>query len=217
MINQSRRNFLQLSQTKLLITGVLIGYLGFVLWLGMRLIVIFSGAVIVVLAIASWYMQLQRQKRRTLADSANLLQLDVFLGHISYLDNQIPHACESLWRSVRQQTLTIQQITMQISQQESTLTPHLLETLHTVLDLVERLVKALQLTETVQTSHYRKSAKQQLYSSMTRLQHTEDQLQELHDKIALDNLGQPALTNSGVMSTQLQTLIAENTRGILGD
>ncbi|MEA5568128.1 hypothetical protein [Anabaena sp. UHCC 0399] len=217
MINPSRRKIFQLSQTKLLITGLLISYLGFIFWLGMRLIVIFSGAVIVVLAIASWYMQLQRQKSRTLANSADLLQLDVFLGHINYLDNQIPHACQSLWRSVRQQTLTIQQITIQISQQESTFTPDLLETLHTVLDLLDRLIKALQVTEKVQTSHYRELAKQQLQSSLTRLQHTQDQLQELHDQIALDNLGQPTLTNSGVISTRLQTLIVENTRGILGD
>lgn len=217
MVNKSRRNFWQLSQTQLLITGLLIGYVGFIFWLGMRLIVIVSGAVIVVLAIAFWHIQLQRQKKRTWANSANLLQPDVLLGHISYLDNQIPHASESLWRSVRQQTLTIQQIAMQISQQESTLTPHLLETLHTVLDLVERLVKALQLTETVQTSHYRELAKQQLQSSLTRLQHTQDQLQELYDKIALDNLGQAALTNSSVISTQLEILIADNTKGILGD
>jgi hypothetical protein len=56
-----------------------------------------------------------------------------------------------------------------------------------------------------------------LQSSLIRLQHTQDQLQELHDQIALHNLGQPTLTNSGVISTRLQTLIAENTRGILRD
>lgn len=215
MVAKSRRNLLTRSASQLLIIGLLIGYVSFVLWLGMRLIVIFSGAVIVVFAIASWYVQLKGQKTNSSDTSANLLEADVFYGHIKYLENRVPDACQSLWRSVRQQAVNIQQIAIQISQQESTLTPDLLETLHTILDLIDRLVQALQVTEKVQTSHYRELAKQQLQSSLNRLQKSQDQLQELHDQIALDNLGQPTLTTSSLISTKLQTLIAENNKGIL--
>jgi hypothetical protein len=215
MIAKSRRNLLTRSASQLLIIGLLIGYVSFVLWLGMRLIVLFSGAVIVVLAIASWYVQLKDQKTNSSDTSANLLETDVFYGHIKYIETRVPVACQSLWRSVRQQAVNIQQIAIQISQQESTLTPDLLETLHTILDLIDRLVQALQVTEKVQTSHYRELAKQQLQSSLNRLQQSQDQLQELHDQIALDNLGQPTLTTSSLISTKLQTLIAENNKGIL--
>lgn len=215
MIAKSRRNLLTHFASQLLITGLLIGYVSFVLWLGMRLIVIFSGAVIVVLAIASWYVQLKDQKTNSSDTSANLLETDVFYSHIKYIETRVPVACQSLWRSVRQQAVNIQQIAIQISQQESTLTPDLLETLHTILDLIDRLVQALQVTEKVQTSHYRELAKQQLQSSLNRLQKSQDQLQELHDQIALDNLGQPTLTTSSLISTKLQTLIAENNKGIL--
>ncbi|MBW4613850.1 MAG: hypothetical protein KME21_11335 [Desmonostoc vinosum HA7617-LM4] len=217
MTTQTKRNSFRLSETQLLLTGLLIGYVGFILWLGVRLIVLFSGAVIVVLAIASWYLQLKRQKTSSWANSANLLQIDIFLSHINCLDPQIPDADHTLWLTVKQQAQAIQQIATQIAQQESTFTLDLLETLHTVLDLVDRLVQALQVTQQMQTPHYRELAQQQLQSSLTRLQQTHDQLQELRDQFALENLERRSLTVPTVISKRLQILIAENERGILGD
>ncbi|MCC5599546.1 hypothetical protein [Nostoc favosum] len=217
MMTQPRGNPFQLSHTQFLVAGLLIGYISFVLWLGIRLIVLFSGAVIVVLAIASWYVQLEGQKISSSATSANLLEKDVFLSHISYFNNRIPDTSQSLWRSVQLQAQAIGQIATQIAQQESTFTPDLLETLHTVLDLVDQLVQALQVIQQVQTPRYRELAQQQLESSLTRLQQTHDQLQELHDQIALESLERRSLSAPAVISIRLQTLIAENERGILGN
>lgn len=207
----------RLSHTQFLLLGLAISYVGFVWWLGIRLIVLVSGAVIVGLAIAFWYRQLQSQGRTHSKTSANLLQMDIFLSHINALDHQIPDAFQPSWRSIQQQAKAIQQMATQIAQQEAAFTPDLLETLHTVLELVGQLVQALQVMQQVQTPRYRESAQQQLQSSQTRLQQTHDQLQELRDQMALENLERRSLTTSSGISTRLQILIAENERGILGD
>ncbi|WP_236145057.1 DUF2244 domain-containing protein [Nostoc sp. CMAA1605] len=212
---QSRQNIWLMYATQLLIVGLLIGYLGFVFWLGVRWIVIFSGALIVALAIASWKWRLQDQEAIALDDTVNLLQANVFLNHINYREHKIPDASKVLWQSVKQQAVTIHQIAVEISQEESTLTPDLLETLHSILDLIDRLVQGLQVNTKVQTPYYQELTKQQLQSCLARLQDTQDQLQELHDQIALDNLGNPMLNHTSVISSRLQTLINENTRGII--
>lgn len=217
MTTQFWRTSSRLPQTKFLLIGLLLGYVGFVLWLGMRLIVLVSGAVIIISAIVSWYMQLQSQRTTHSTTSANLLQMDVFLRHISFLNNRIPEASQPLWQSVQQQAEAIQQMATQIAQQEPTFIPDLLETLHTVLDLVNQLVQALQVIQQVQTPRYRELAQQQLQSSQTRLQQTHAQLQELCDQIALENLKQRSFTTPSVISTWLQVLITENEKGILGD
>lgn len=77
-------------------------------WLGVRLIVLLSGGMIIVLAIASWYIQLKQLKKNPTNSSANLLETDVFLNHINHLNNQIPEASQSLWQSVQQQAQAIQ-------------------------------------------------------------------------------------------------------------
>lgn len=214
---QSWCNSSRFSQTQWLFIGLFIGYVVFVWWLGIRLIVLVSGAVIVGLALAFWYSQLQPQKTTHSATSANLLQTNVFLNHIGALDHQIPDASQPLWRLIQQQAEAIHQIATQIAQQEPTFTPDLLETLHTVLELVDQLVQALQVIQQVQTPRYRELAQQQLQSSQTRLQQTHDQLQQLRDQIAFENLERRSFTAPSVISTRLQTLIAENEKGILGD
>jgi hypothetical protein len=216
-MTQLWRNPFRLTQTQGLWIGVLIGYSSFVVWLGMRWIVLISGAFIVVLAIASWHIHLHTQKASRPVTSANLLQTDIFLSHINILNSQVPEACQSLWRSAQDQAQAIQQTAIQIAQQESTFIPDLLETLHTVLDLVDQLVQALQVTQQVQTLPYQELAQTQLQSSLDRLQQTQDQLQELRDQMALASLQQRSrITPSGI-AARLQILVTENEKGILGD
>jgi hypothetical protein len=217
---QSRSNPLQFSQIYLLLVGLSVGYVGFILWLGMRPVVLLSGATIAGLTVAIWCTKLQPRKT-TVATSANLLQPDVFLSHICFLDRQIPDAAQLLWQSVQQRSQTIQQIAMQLAQLEPAFIPDLLETLHTVLDLIDQLVQALQITQQIQTPRYRELAQQQLETSLNRLQYTHGQLQELHDQIVCERLEQHSYTAFSSVSIRLQTLIAENTSeissGILGD
>ncbi len=93
----------------------------------------------------------------------------------------------------------------------------MLETLHTVLDLVEQLAQALRAVREMKTYRYQQLAQQRLYSSQKRLEQTRAQLQELRDQIILDTLQQRSSTPSAEISTWLQTLIAENENGILGE
>ncbi|YAF97040.1 MAG: hypothetical protein AB3A66_05030 [Nodularia sp. CChRGM 3473] len=214
-MTQPKRYYFRLNHTQILLIGLLIGYFGFVFWLGIRLTVLLSGAVIVLLAIASWYMQLKSQKNSPSVTSTNLLQTEVFISHLNHLNHQIPDNSLSLWIAVQQQAQTIQQITKQIAQQESTFTPDLLETLHTVLDLVAQLVEALQVTQKVQTPRYQELAQRKLQRSQKRLQQTHDQLQELHDQIALETLERRSIYAPNLISKQLQMLIVDNEKGLL--
>lgn len=211
---QTWRKMFQLPQTRYLLIGVGLGYLSFIFWLGIRLLVLISGAVIALLAIAIWYLQLQPQKNSS-ALSANLLQAEVFLSHLNLLNNQIPTTSKSHLQFVQKQAQTIQQLATDIAQQESALIPDLLETLHTVLDLVAQLVQALQVRKQIKTPHYQELAQQQLQSSLNRLQQTCQKLQELHDQLALDGLERRTFNTTHVLSTRLQLLIAENERWIL--
>ena len=217
MMTSLRKNSSRLSQTQRLWIGLLAGYLSFVLCLGMRWIVLGSGALIVVLAIAFWYTQPRTQKATYSVSSANLLKAEIFSSHISILNNQVPEACQSLWQSVQHQAESIRQTATQIAQQESTFIPDLLETLHTVLDLVEQLVQALQVTQQVQTPYYQKLSQTQLQNSLDRLQQTQNQLQELRDHLALASLEQRSRITPFGISTRLQILVTENEKGILGD
>ena len=121
------------------------GYLGFVLWLGIRLIVLVSGGVIVGVAIV---LLVSTTPASSILYIIKLATTDIFLSHTSFFDNQIPAAAQTQWRSVQQQAQTIQQIAVQIAQREPTFIPDLLETLHTVLDLIDQLVQALQIIST---------------------------------------------------------------------
>ena len=217
MTHQPKRYYFRFSYHQLLLTGVLLGYIIFVFWLGIRLTVLLSGAVIVALAIASWYSQLKNFKNSPKVTSANLLQIDVFSNHLNHLNYQIPHPSLPLWESVKQQAQSIQQIARQIAEQESTFTPDLLETLHTVLDLVDQLVEALQVIQKVQTPRYRNLAEQKLASSQKRLDQTHEKLQELHDQMVLETLDRRSNYAPNVIGQRLQTLINENEQGILGN
>lgn len=201
--------------TYLLLAVLTIGFIAYVLWLGLRWIVFLSGAVIVAGAIAFWFRQFPRPKNPSTI--ANLLQPEVFLSHLNTLKSSASGATDSQWRSAHQQAEAIQHVAKQIAQREPTLIPDLLETLHTVLDLVDQFGQAFQVSQQVQTPHYQQLAQQRLQHSEVRLQQTRDQLQALHDQIALEHLERHSLTLTSGISERLQILITENEKGILGD
>ncbi len=215
----SRQHRYRLPHTLILLVALALGSFGIVLWLGLRWVVVTSVLMISVAAIAAWQRQLDQHRRTlsTISNAANLLQKDVFLSHLNHVEHQYPDIPHSLWMSARQRAEAIQAVAAQIAQQESAFIPDLLETLHTVLDLVEQLAQALRAIREVKTYRYQQLAQQQLHSSHQRLEQTRAQLQELHDQIILDTLPPPSLTSSAEISTWLQTLVAENENGILGE
>ncbi|MBE9138342.1 hypothetical protein IQ254_14290 [Nodosilinea sp. LEGE 07088] len=207
-----------LPQTLILLVALTLGSFGVVLWVGLRWVVVTSVLIISGAAVATWQQQIDRHRRLLSAPSnaANLLQKDVFLSHLNHVEHQYSDIPQSLWVSARQQAEAIQAVAAQIAQTESAFIPDLLETLHTVLDLVEQLAQALRAVREVKTYRYQQLAQQQLYSSQKRLEQTRARLQELCDQMTLTTLQQSS-TPPTEISTWLQTLIAENENGILGE
>lgn len=197
------------SQTFYLGLAIGLGYVCFVAWLGLRLIVLLTGGIIAITTIAIWFWQL-RHDRSQPAPVADLLQPEVFLQQVIAMDPQVPAATRSTWQVAQQQAESSQQAAMQIAQYEPTLIPDVLETLHTVLALLSNLVHILQVSQQVQTPQYQAIGQQQLQRNQLQLQTTHQQLQELRDQIAIEQLEQRTVTTSA-LSTKLQTLIAANT------
>lgn len=216
MITRPSRNPSRLHPVQWLLMGLLLGYVSFIGWLGVRIIVLLSGGMIVGFVVALWYLNRDRHHPSHAAVSANLLETDVFISCIGPFSSHIPAASQSQWRAARLQAQAIQEIAQQIAQQESTFIPDLLDTLYTVLELTEQLAQALQVTHQVQTPRYRELAQYQLKSSQARLQQTHDQLQELRDQMALADLEWTSRKATSGISTRLQIITAENAKGLLG-
>lgn len=203
------RRMVRLPQTYLLLIGIGLGYFCFIVWLGSRPVVLASGGVIALVAIASWLWQFT-PKPVPPDSAANLLNRDIFLSEVAALERNIPNLPQLRWEQARSWAERIHGFAQRIVEREPTLTPELLEALNTVLDLLRQVVEGLQVTDQIQTSSYRDLAQQRLQASCDRLRETHDQFQQLQDQIALSTLGQGA---SGVTSTlpkRLQVLIADN-------
>ncbi|MBD1916661.1 hypothetical protein [Leptolyngbya sp. NM1-A1] len=211
----SRQYRYHLPHTLILLVAIALGSFGIVLWLGLRWIVV---AIISTAAIAAWQRKLDRHRQiLSTTNATDLLQKDVFLSHLNHVEHQYSDIPHSFWALARQRAEAIQAVADKIAKKESAFIPDLLEILHTVLDLVEQLAQALRAIREVKTYHYQQLAQQQLYSSQKRLEQTHTQLQELRDQMILDTLQQPSLTSSAGITTWLQTLIAENENGLLGE
>ncbi|MEO1402910.1 MAG: hypothetical protein AAFV72_16905 [Cyanobacteria bacterium J06635_1] len=213
------RGLPRLSYTQILLVGLSVGYVGFVAWLGLRLMVLVSGGAIALTALLIWYTQ--PQKTDNVNNPHDLLQPEIFLTQINGLGNLIPVTYQTPlyqqhWDYAQAQSQAIHQIVIAIAQQESTFIPDLLDALHTVLDLVAQLVQALKVTQQVQTPQYQDLAQQQLDTSVTRLRQTHDQLQALHDQMAVESLDR-RLSHPARLTNRLQLLIAANRNGILKD
>lgn len=215
MKTQHKRLFFRFGHTQLLLLGLLGGYGLFLSWLGLRWIILLSGAVIVAAVVGLWQLSSkQLSKMETAVPGDNLLDPNVFLAHIHALDAQIEPINQDRWQRDRYQIIAIQQLVQRLAQQETTFIPDLLETLHTVLKLAKQLVDALQVSQQVRTPHYRKLATQQLNVSQSRLHQTQAQLESLHDQLMVVELKRASAATLGGMAERLQILIAENTQSI---
>jgi hypothetical protein len=199
------RRTVQLSETHYLLLGVGASYLAFVIRLGMRPMVLLIGAVISIGTIIVWYWQLHRVLSTA---SADLLQPKIFLHYLRAFESQIPHRSKTSWETIRQQSQMIQQLATQTAQRDPTLIPELLETLHTILALVEKIVYALQALQQVETYLAQQRAEQKLRQGAARLQESHQSLQELHDQLALQHLESDQTCPSAI--DWLQILIAAN-------
>jgi hypothetical protein len=205
---------LKIPQTQYLLVGLSLGFLGFIRSLGLRWITLICGVLIVGVAIAAWFIQLESRQSQPTPRSTNLLDPATFEEQLDFWNPQIPDASQSIWQAIQQQAEATRQVALQIAQKEPSFTVDLLETLHSVLDLVEHLAQTLRELPTVKSSHYRNSMQQQMQVGQTRLEQTLQQVQEIHDQIVLERMYQqlPYSTASSVISSRLQQLVAKNER-----
>lgn len=181
-------------------------------WLGLRPIVMLSGLIIVTITILSW---LTAPSPSPPATNNNLLDPAIFYSQLQTLFHlpktiTLEEGAQSHWQQTYTTSQSIHSATVAIAQQESLFIPDLLDTLHTVLELISQYVQAFHATQQMKTLIYQKVAQQQILTSHHRLTETQRQLQELHDQLLAEDIAtrSPRIT-SGV-STRLQTLIDTN-------
>ncbi|MEO0867032.1 MAG: hypothetical protein AAFY17_01045 [Cyanobacteria bacterium J06642_11] len=196
-----------------LLLGLLGGYGIFLAWLGLRWIVLISGAIIMVTTVCLWQFSLTSSPEAE-PSAHTFLNPGEFLIHIQTLNDRVSPTHQEHWQSSYQQIIAIEQLVQQIMQQQPSFIPDLLDTLHTVISLAEQLIDAISITQQVRTPYYQKLALQQLHTSQLRLQQTYHQLESLHDQLMVTELEWRTAQSLGGMAERLQVLVAENTQSI---
>lgn len=213
----------QLPQTYFLVVGTLLGYGVWIFLLGQRPFVMAVGGAIAILTLVAWGWQvatspeLQLQLRPE--TSQNLLEAAVFTPQLDRICTQYREIAASpsqsnrrLWREAVDWSRSCQTFAASIAERRSELLGEALETLHTVLALLEQVGQAIQVTEQVETASYRQVAQQRLSASRDRLQTTYQQLQLLRDQLAVSSL--EAEGETGELPVNLQLLIQANAAAI---
>jgi hypothetical protein len=180
-MSHSIRRTLQLTETQYFIIGVAAGLILFIVQLGLRSVVLFTGGTIVLMALIYWFWQTRSAAK---APSADLLELAVFVARLDGLKANIPGLQLGHWKVVQDQALAIWAIAAQLAQQESLLFLELIETLYSTLELAEQSAEALCLAPQQPFSKVQpfSRAQQQMQRSLEQLQMTQTQLQSLADQ-----------------------------------
>ncbi|MBD1912934.1 MULTISPECIES: hypothetical protein [unclassified Leptolyngbya] len=202
------QHLLRSPQTYLLLVGLGLGYGGLLHWQGTRPVVWVCGGAIALITLAAWIWQ-NRPQPQLEGATDNLLDPVVFRERLKIVERQLPNAAQPEWTQAQSWALQIQQSAESIAQREPSLTPDLLEALHTVLDLSGQVAGALQVTQKIQTESYRQLAQEQLAKSSDRLRETWTQMQQLQDQLALSALEQQA-AQTEPLPAQLRLLITHN-------
>ena len=201
------RQAFRLPQTYGLLAGTALGYFGFVVWLGGRWIVLGVGGAIALATIGAW---LWLFCQASAGWATNLLDRATFLAQLAVLERHSPATSQATWKQARQWAQATQGFAGRIASREPSLTPELLEALHTVLALTGQVAEALQAVEQVQSATYRPLAHQRLQANCDRLQKTHDQLQHLQDQLFLSTLDREAMTSTTSLPLSLRLVIEAN-------
>ena len=206
-MNLPRTKTFRSRQTLILFSGILLGYLVFVLWLRPRPVVILSGGVITSLTLISWFWQFRQVA--DISGGINFLNKEQFNAELSKLQTLVPPGDNPNWKSAKLWAEQSQIFAQKILQKEGSLTPELAETLYTVMDLTRQVAEALNVQEQIQTPVYKKIAAQRLHDSCDRLEQTYLQLQELQDQVTIASLDQRQALKSA-LPQRLESLISAN-------
>lgn len=190
------------NQTLILAIAVGLAYLGFVLSLGLRSIVLFSGGAIALATLGSWLWQLQTLSQ-TLSQThpsnpesstANLLNPDIFRTAIQG-NHAIPAMHQTLWRSLQQEAQSIHHLAQEISHLESWVIPEILELLYGIVERLDRLAKLLILSAKLQPGTAQQQTNQRIQTQYQDLQHIRQRLHDLLDQMLVSQLDSKSLTS----------------------
>ena len=200
-------------QTQSLGLCLLAAYGVYLLWLGIRPIVVLSGALICILSLFLWLLSSRPSVEKQ--DDSDLLDKTVFHTRLEALcslsRNAGPRDAGAIeWQKQYAQAKEIYQIVSAIARRAPLFIPDLLDTLHTVLELLSQFTQAFLATQKIKTLQYQKIAQQQLLASTYRLNQTLIQLQELHDQLMTEDMDMRSSKLSSGVSSRLQVLITSN-------
>jgi len=203
-------------QTKYLALGLSSFCGAYLIWLGLRPVVVITGAMICLVTLLVW--PLLPSPTTISTDSDDLLDPKVFF---SQLDESLvlPGACLDdtalhYWQQTYAQAEAIHRVAVAIAHKDAFFIPDLFDTLHTVLGLSAQFSQAFDATQQLKTLLYQKVAQQQLLASSHRLSQTHYQLQELHDQLLVNGMERASYKRISAVSTTLQTLIQNNKSGL---
>ncbi|ACK70263.1 hypothetical protein PCC7424_1831 [Gloeothece citriformis PCC 7424] len=199
------RKIFRLPQTYFLIVGTLLGYLSFIIYLGMRPITLIIGGAIALLMLVAWMWQL---KQINLSGESDLLEREVFFSQLETINPKIRESASSQWKQTLDLASETQVFAQRIASQQLELIPELLEALYTVIALCNEVAQAHLALNHIQTDTYRQLTQHCLKSSIERLKDTHNQLQQLQDQVLLSSLETSQLEDD--FPTRLRSLIAEN-------
>lgn len=219
MFGVSWQKLLRLPQTYFLFVGAALGYIAFLVWVGIRLVPLVVGAIITFVMLSSWLWQVKKITSQT---RVNLLDINGFIEEVEKIEQKLSKKSWVEWENTRKWAIESQTFAQNITNKESVLYPEVVETLHTILDLSNQVAETIIAREQVQTDPYRQLTQQHLNTCCTRLQQTHEQLQQLQDQVLLSSLdintvktGLPNYLRELITDnkTALQTILKDSSKG----
>ena len=152
MFAVSWQKLLRLPQTYFLFVGAVLGYMAFLVWVGIRLVTLVVGGIITLAMLSSWVWQVKKMTSHT---RVNLLDINGFLEAVKNIEQKLSKKSWVEWENTRKWAIESQTFAQNITNKESLLYPEVVETLHTILDLSNQVAETIIAREQVQTDTYR--------------------------------------------------------------
>ncbi|MBE7385909.1 MAG: hypothetical protein F6J95_031540 [Leptolyngbya sp. SIO1E4] len=174
-------------QTPLVLLGTALGLGLLITHSGNRPLAWFGGGAVATVMVSSWISG-SHSSRSTVDEMSDLLNPAIFRCRIEAIQVKIARTHQAAWKPVRYWALQSQACAVHICDRDPWLQTELLEALHTVVDLAQKVADGLQVKVQIQTPLYQYKIQKQLRQHCDRLQKIYAQLQQFQDHLALTSL-----------------------------
>ena len=209
--NRRSRSIFQRPQTYILLVATGAGSIGFIFWVGLRSIALGIGIAIALVMWTAWVWQLKSSQLLTPKKAhENLLDIECFQRQLRRLETKLDAPSLQELERVLFWVRETHGFAQKIAEIEPELIPSLIEALYTILALADRAIVMTLANQQIRTSAYQKIGQQNVKTSCDRIQATHHQLQECHDRIVLDEIGNKFPDVEAVFPDLLQLLLVQN-------